>query len=259
MFGTRSLASCALLLSVTACDFDTSSAPRVELDVVAQPRSIAPFVTANGTTIELHEVRTAIETVEFTTDGEMHASLLDAVYNLAIPTAYAHPGHDAGGEVVGELQGRYVVDWLDTASVLGVATLLEADYSGANFSFARAVASDGLDVDDPIIGHTFAFAGTATRDGRTVDFEAFIDQDDGRGIVGLPLSFEPSSSVDETLALVFAPVDPIEGETIFDGIDLFALDDDGDGNVTLDEQSEAWATLRRNLQVHDHYAVEVMR
>jgi hypothetical protein len=56
-------------------------------------------------------------------------------------------------------------------------------------------------------------------------------------------------------------VDPIEGDSIFDGIDIVALDTDDDGFVELsdDLHPEAWATLRRNLQVHDHYAVEVVR
>lgn len=261
MIGTRSMMVCACLACVTACDLDTSLAPRVDLDVVVQPSSDT-FTTADGITIELTEARMALQTVEFTTEGEMHAraGLLPTLHELVVPTAYAHPGHAAGGEVVGELAGRYVVDWLDGGSTVGVATMLAADYSGANFTFAVAEAADGLDAEDPLVGHTFLLGGEATRGGTTVDFVAYVDQDDDRAIVGLPLTFSATEDSTERLGLRFDAVDTIEAETVFDGIDIVALDHDGDGfvEISMDDNTEAWATLRRNLQVHDHYAVEVL-
>ena len=262
MNGTRLWLACTALVCTTACDLDTSLAPRVDLDVVVQPTQDT-FTTDDDTTIQLAEARMALETIEFTTEGEMHAraGLLPALHDLVIPTAFAHPGHSAGGEVVGELVGRYVVDFLDPGAVLGQATLLSAEYSGANFGFSRAEARDGLDADDPIIGHTFMLAGTATRGDVQVDFVAYVDQDDDRSIIGLPLDFTASEGSTESLALCFEPVDRIEGDSIFDGIDVIALDEDGDGFVEIadDANVEAWAMLRRNLQLHDHYAVEVIQ
>lgn len=244
---------------LTACDLDTALAPRVELDVVVQETS--DTLTADGTTIELTEMRMALDTIEFTTEGEMHAGLLPSLYTLAVPTAFAHPGHSGGGEVVGELVGRRVVDFLDPGALMGSATLLGAHYTGANFTFAIADAGDGLDADDPLVGHTFVLAGTATRGEAEVEFVAYVDQDEDRSIIGLPLSFTADERSTEALALRFDAVDPIEGDSIFDGIDIVALDTDDDGFVELsdDLHPEAWATLRRNLQVHDHYAVEVVR
>lgn len=261
MIGTRLMMVCACMACVTACDLDTSLAPRVDLDVVVQP-SHDTFTTVDDTTIELTEARMALQTVEFTTEGEMHAraGLLPALHELVVPTAYAHPGHAAGGEVVGELPGRYVVDWLNAGSTVGTATMLAADYNGANFTFAVAATADGLEADDPLVGHTFVLGGEATRGDTTVEFMAYVDQDEDRAIVGLPLTFSASEGSTEQLALRFDAVDTIEAETVFDGIDLLALDDDGDGfvEISADQNAEAWATLRRNLQVHDHYAVEVL-
>lgn len=262
MNGTRLWLACTAVSCIAACDLSTSLAPRVDLDVVVLPAQ-DNFTNDNDTTIQLAEARMALETIEFTTEGEMHAraGAAPALYDLIVPTAFAHPGHSAGGEVVGELAGRYVVDFLDSGAVLGLATLLSADYTGANFGFSVAEAGDGLEADDPIIGHTFVLAGTATRDGIEVEFVAYVDQDEDRSIIGLPLDFEATESSTEQLGLRFDPVDVIEGDTVFDGIDIVSLDDDHDGFVELSssENSDAWANLRRNLQVHDHYAVEVLR
>ena len=249
----------ATLPLLPGCDLDTELAPRVDVDLVVRT-SESTFTTDDDTTIELTEVRMALDTVEFTTEGEMHARA-GVLSELLVPTAFAHPGHSAGGEVVGELVGRHVVDFLDGNSTVGIATLLSADYSGANFMFTRAVAADGLDGDDPLIGHTFVIGGTATRGETTVEFFAQVDQDADRAIIGLPLSYAVTPSSTESLGLRFDAVDPIEGDSIFEGIDIVGLDTDGDGFVELsdDAQPEAWATLRRNLQVHDHYAVEVVR
>ena len=261
MTGTRFWTACTVLLCTAACDLDTSLAPRVDLDVVVQ--ATEDTFETEDTRIELSEVRMALETVEFTTEGERHArtGLLPALYETAVPTAFAHPGHSAGGEVVGELVGRHVVDYLDAGSTVGVATLLGADYSGANFTFAVAEASDGLAEDDPLIGHTFLIAGTATRWDTRVDFVAYVDQDDDRSIIGLPLSYTATEDSTEQLALRFDAVDSVEGDTIFSGVDIVSLDVDADGfvEISADENTEAWANLRRNLQVHDHYAVEVVR
>ena len=261
MLGTRFWIACTAVSCIAACDLDTSLAPRVELDVVVQ--ATENTFSTDDTQIELTEVRMALETIEFTTEGEMHAraGLLPTLHDMLVPTAFAHPGHSAGGEVVGELAGRHVLDYLDSGSTVGVATLLGADYSGANFGFAIAEASDGLAEDDPLVGHTFILAGTATRGDAEVEFVAYIDQDDDRSIIGLPLSFTATESSTEQLALRFDPVDPIEGDTIFAEVDIVSLDEDGDGfvEISADEHSEAWANLRRNLQVHDHYAVEVVR
>jgi hypothetical protein len=245
----------AAFAAMLGCDFDTQLAPAVELRVVVDETGVRSHETDLGYLIELERCRVAIETIEFTTDGETHASLLGPLHDLVVPTAYAHPGHYAGGEIVGELTGGIVFDWREGGRELGLATMLQADYSGANFTFARAQPGKGVPPDDPIVGHTYDVAGQATLDGQTYTFEAIVDEDEGRRVVGLPFDLTVDDATDADLGISLAVVDPYEEETIFDGIDFAALDDDGDMHVVLEPDTEAYNRLRRNLQVHDHYQV----
>lgn len=243
------------VVGLSACDFDSERAPRVELEVVVDGTRVQAVDTDLGYQVEPTRCRAVIADLEFTTNGEMHAGLGGRIYELLVPTAYAHPGHYAGGEVVGELPGRHVIDWRADGEVVGVATMLEAHYDGANFTFGRASVDDGVASDDPIVGHTFDLAGTATRDGQTWTFEALLDEDEDRQIVGAPLDLDVDASSDEALGLTLYTHDPFEGDSVFDGIDFAAADTDGDGHVVLQPDSEAYNRLRRNLQIHDNYWV----
>ena len=70
-------------------------------------------------------------------------------------------------------------------------------------------------------------------------------------------------SIDEgsagRLLLRFVTVDPLEQDTVFDGIDFAVLDDDNDGQVRIGpdvvEVEEAYNTFRRTFQTHDHFEV----
>lgn len=53
-----------------------------------------------------------------------------------IPTAYAHPGHEAAGDVVGELLGTWSIDLLDGPTELGVASAIEGPVSWADATLA---------------------------------------------------------------------------------------------------------------------------
>lgn len=250
------LLSTALL---PGCAFDSELADRTTARVVVDGASVTALDTDLGYRIELVHCRVAIDTLELTTDGESHASLLLPVWDLVVPDAFAHPGHDAGGEVVGELAGRHVFDWRDHGSLIGEATLLDAAYSGANFSFTRARVEDGVTPDDPIVGHTFEIVGTATLDDETWEFTVLLDQDEGRRVVGLPLELDlhGSNGQEIELGLQLFPLDPIEGDTIFDGLDFAMLDDDGDHVITIEPGTDAYNFLRRSTQAHDHYGVAV--
>jgi hypothetical protein len=239
------------------CDLDTSFAPRVDLEVRVDGTGIRAHGTDLGYYVELERCRMVVDTLELTTGGEMHAdaSLLRLLYDLAIPRAYAHPGHAAGGEVVGELVGTFVVDFRDHGRALGLATLLQAHYSGANFSFARAEPGLGVDPDDPIVGHTVDIAGTATREGEVYTFEALLDQDEGRRVVGLPLDLIVDDRTDVALGVALHVAEVTGDRSIFDEIDFATLDDDGDHHVVLEPGTEAYNRLRNSLQLHDHYEV----
>lgn len=239
------------------CAFDSELADTTTARIVVDGASVIPLHTDLGYRVDLEHCRVAIDTLELTTDGEMHASLLGPVWDLVVPNAVAHPGHYAGGEVVGELSGRYVFDWRADGDLLGEATLLDAVYSGANFSFTRARVEDGVPPDDPIVGHTFEIVGNATLDDETWQFRVLLDQDEGRRVVGLPLELDAGSGEDLELGLQLLPLDPVEGDTLFDGIDFAVLDDDGDHVIVIEPGSDAYNRLRRAAQGHDHYGVAV--
>lgn len=243
--------------SSLACDLDSTQAVRIQVPVVVDGSGMVDFTNDEGYAIRITTMRVAFDNVELTTSGEMHASLLRRLGDLVIPTAYAHPGHYAGGQVTGEMNGRFVVDWLQDGAVLGDATMLEGDYDGANFVFTRARAGDGIEVDDPIIGHTMEIAGEATRDGTTWTFHGFIDQDEGRSVVGLPLSLELREGDDVELGLQVLMIDPFEADTALDNLDFAVLDADADGQVELQAGDSAYNTLVKQLQVHDQYEVTV--
>lgn len=240
---------------VAGCVFDSDLADRATARIVVDGASVVTTENDMGYRIELTRCRVAIDTLELTTDGEMHASLLGPAWDLLVPNAYAHPGHSGGGEVVGELAGRYVFDWRDNGALIGEATLLDADYRGANFSFTRARLGDGIPADDPIIGHTFEIVGTATLDDERWEFSVLLDQDEGRRVVGLPLELDLSDDEELELGLQLLVDDPTEPDTLFDGVDFAMLDDDGDHVIVIEPDTEAYNRLRRNTQAHDHYGV----
>ncbi len=258
---SRLSSACALASTscwTGGCDFDTALSPRIHVPVVVDSGGLRPSQTDLGYTIALTRLRVVIDTIEMTTEGEQHAALwpLRGLGELLVPTARAHPGHDAGGEILGELRGRFVVDWLDDGALLGEAELLHARYTGVNFTFTQAQASDGIPEGDPLLGHTIDVAGTATRNGHTWAFDAIVDQDAGRRMVGGVFEHDVDEGSDDlVLGLRVLLEDPFEDDDLFDGVEFAALDEDGDGRVTLIPETDPWNRVRRALQVHDHYAL----
>jgi hypothetical protein len=123
-------------------------AVRVELPVVT-PGGALPAATSDlGYAVTIDRLRIAVSNLELTVAGEMHQAGLKA----APPRP--HPGHNAGGEVTGELPGSFILTWDGNQHPVGVATLLVGDYNGANLGFRAADAADGLAGDDPVLRGT---------------------------------------------------------------------------------------------------------
>lgn len=252
------LAGLLPLALLVGCAFDSEPAERTPARIVVDAEGVTAVDTDLAYHVELTRCRVAIDTIEFTTNGEMHASLLQRAWGLVVPDAFAHPGHYAGGEVVGELPGRHVLDWLDDRALIGEATLLDAQYNGANFSFTRAKVEDGVQPDDPIVGHTFEIAGTVTLEDETWELSVLLDQDDGRRVVGLPMDIHLGGDDEVELGIELFTRDPIEGDTVFDGLDFALLDDDGDHVIVIEADTDAYNLLRRSTQAHDYYGVAVL-
>ena len=235
-----------------ACSAESEEARRIEVPVVVDTSAL--FVqepTDLGYRIEFLSARGVIKDLTFTQGGEVHTAQATqrrravprpGPLSWIIGTAHAHPGHLAGGDVLGELPGRHVINWLDDGAPIGTATVVAGPFDGAGFVFAQGEARDGLTAGDPLLGQTLVLEGTATRDGNTVGFIAAIDQDSDRQVVGIPFIVD----VDGTRAIGFGLI----GAGLFDGIDFHTLAGDA-GQVTL--TGPDLNRLRRATQSHEHF------
>lgn len=249
--------SVLLVIGTTACG-DAEETPRVILPVATEASGLAEAATDLGYRVALEQARLVLRDVEFTMAGEAHSALWNLTDAIVRP-AYAHPGHLQNGDATGLLPGRHVVAWsADEALPLGDATLLVGSYASANFTFGFGETVDGLAPEDPLLQHSAWLRGTATRDGETFPFEAIVDAPPDRALVGIPFAEEVTEHAPARLAFRLLLRDPLEGDTLFDGIDFAALATAQDGALLFSPASPALApaydVLRRRLLTHDHYA-----
>ncbi len=268
----------ALALFVLTLGCLPSEAPRVELALVVDGSGLATSATDLGWTIEFEQVRMAIGELEFTTAGEVHQAKQASggawsnagavLLGLVLPSAHAHPGHYQGGEVIGELPGAFVLDFIaGEGAELGKATLIVGEYTAANFLFRRASA-DELAPGDPLTGHTAILAGTATQGEQAIAFTLVIDSPLDRQLVGAPFEATIEEQSEVELGFQWLSADPYEGDHFFDGIDFAALDA-ADGAVDqvvilIDPERDpampaalvdAYDNLRRDFQTHDLFDI----
>jgi hypothetical protein len=265
----------ALTLGPSLLGCEAREAPRVELPVVVDGSGLEPLTTDLGWTVALSEARVAIGDVVFTTAGELHGerrpSPAARLLGVVIRRAHAHPGHYQGGEIIGELPGAFILDFLaGDGEELGLATLIVGDYTAANFGLRRAGAAE-LEHGDPLVGHTAILRGTATAPGepaQVVEFSITLDSPLDREIVGVPFEFAAREDPQAILALRLLSADPFEGKQLFDGVDFAALDEaDGqaDGLLELVDPgttpeldaalAAAYHRIRRAFQSHDFFEV----
>lgn len=242
----------------TGCDAGAEVAA-VMLAVEVSAAGVVPVETDLGYTVAVSRMRAAVADLAFTVPGEGLAGAGSrgmAGSPGGVPDP-GHPGHVSGGEITGELPGELLVEGTDEGAPLGTATLLVGDYGGADFAFRRAHAGDGLDDQDPLLGHTVHIEGVAERDGASVTFEAALDMDEGSQLIGAPFSHRVTDGVQATLGFAIHTAETYSGKTIFDRIDFAALDQDGEGHVAIAPGSETHNRLRRALQNHDYYSITV--
>ncbi len=71
-------------------------------------------------------------------------------------------------------------------------------------------------------------------------------------MVGAPFELVITDATRSTLGIQLLPTDPVESNSLFDGLDFAALDEDRDGVVEIVPGDEAHNILRRTLQSHAH-------
>ena len=231
----------------------------LEVPVVTDGSGLSAFESDECFGVEISTLIIAVKDFEFTTGGDTHVGFLEKLFRLIEPAAYAHPGHLAGGEVIGEMPGDFILEPTSGEALsMETATLLEGSYNGMNFTFRKAAAGDGFSAGDPILGHTAYMEGEARKGGKTYAFSAVVDVDEGTKMVGAPFTLELKGSA-EGLALavkVLASDPSAEADTLLDRIDFEQLDEDEDGQVDIRPGDDAHNVLKRRIQVHDHYWVE---
>jgi hypothetical protein len=245
-----------------ACS-DAQEAVRVTLPVVVDNSGMTPVQTDLGYDVTLSEARLVVDDLQFSIAGEAHtASVWRRIGDLLVPEAHAHPGHYQGGDVTGELRGHFIVDLIaGNPAPLGMAELIVGDYQASNFTFGQATAADGLAEDDPLIGHTAHLLGRANKGGVSHAFRIEIDAPANRQLVGAPFEVAIGAESQLTLGFELMTLDPLEGDTLFDGIDFGALPL-SDGAVMLTPTSregaivDAYDNLRRTLLTHDHFKID---
>lgn len=240
---------------------DPTDAPRLRIPVTTESMDPIPVVTDLGYEMSLSTARIAIQDVLFTATGEVQAASWwrRRATHALMPPAYAHPGHAEGGEVTGELLGRFVVEGVGPSRELGIGTLLAGTYAGVNFTFDRG-SLEVLGAGDPLIEHTAFLSGTARRNGEAVAFTVIIDSPEGRALLGVPFSAELRADSAGHLGLRFHSRNPFGADTLFDGIDFLALDRDDDRELRIQPGSadveEAYNAIRRRFQTHDFFSVQ---
>jgi hypothetical protein len=253
------LRHCSLLLAVVSCA-DAEEPARVQLPVIVNGGGVTPVQTDLGYEVTLTEVRMAIDNLEFMVGGETHAaSLWQRCSSWLLPAAHAHPGHYEGGDVTGELRGHFIVDLLGGGGPMGMATLIVGSYTSSNFTFGIATPSDGSSAEDALVGHTALFVGRASKAGIFTDFTFAVDSFPDRQLVGARFEAEVAASSAFAVRFELMTRDPLEDDTLFDGIPFSELPLDASGNVAISAAStdtasiDAYDTLRRTFQTHDHF------
>lgn len=235
-----------------------SEPPQLEATIVTSSAQLEPVTTNLGYEVELYSLRIAIRDIEFMRGGEEHAhEPRFRLRDLFVKTAHAHPGHGVGGEVVGELSGDRIAHWTGDDVVLGDALLLAGEFYGASFSLREAGEDEGLDPDDPLVGHTAHLKGTATRDGESIEFEATISIEDPDDEPPLDVVFQAEILEEGAHRIAFEVLaTDFFGRTLFDGVDFDALAGD-DEALVIAPGDPAHDRVRNRLRSHDYYEMRL--
>ncbi|OQC41226.1 MAG: hypothetical protein BWX66_00794 [Deltaproteobacteria bacterium ADurb.Bin058] len=246
-----------IMVGQLGCGPEGHEPAAVEMPVYAHLAQTS-CVNDKGWEVSIEKFWIAFQDLEFTAKGEFHEesgeSALVAIKSWLIPTAKAHPGHAAGGDVTGSLSGEFLVD-LVSSPMLGTATLLEGDYHGVNFKFRRAKADD-FEEDDVMIDRMAVIVGTAKKDDVEHQFEIRIDPlEAGSEMNGGVFNLKVVEGQDNNLYLTMFLNNPFVGDegqrTFFDGVDFAKLTDG-----ILDTRIAGPAFSKR-LAVHDYWKIQV--
>ena len=245
----------------TTCSPSADEAVAVNYSVFCDGTNSMKNPNDQGWSVKIDKFEMAVKDLEFTVEGEIHASLLQKISDFIIPSAYAHPGHQAGGEITGEMTGTFILDIASgSLKALGEATLIEGAYHGFNLYFATASTSNGLNANNPLVGHSIYIEGVAVKENKTINFTAALNEDDGTHMVGGIFNHQVKEGDIANLNLRIMDWVELEGmnapDSIFDGIDFGALDEDNDGKVSIEPGQAVHNIMKKEIAIHDYYYVD---
>jgi hypothetical protein len=259
---TRLFTSLVVIWAVGACA--GSEAARADLPIVVDASRLLPFTTDLGETVTLTSARVVAEDLVLFAGGTAHAALTKRRHPSSIlpswlvGTAKAHPGHGEGGDALGALSGRFVIDLFDDGTAIGTAQALYATYDAFGFTFAQGQADDGLADDDALLDATLALTGTVSTGGETVAFTVAVPIDAGEAMTGGRFSLTVDEHTEATLGLSLRPREDSTGESLLDGIAFSTLTRDETTvpqSVTLTD--EMVRRIARAAQLHLYWDLVV--
>ncbi|MBN2526474.1 MAG: hypothetical protein JXR76_08770 [Deltaproteobacteria bacterium] len=246
----------SLPLLFAVCEPAGDESEQVMLPVTSNVTGIKPCVNDLGWNITVTRFEVSFKNLEFTTEGDAHAGLLQQISDFIIPSAMAHPGHLAGGEVIGELPGAFVVDFAAAAPVnMGSGVFLEGRYNGMNLYFVRATAGADGSTTDPIVGHTAYIEGVAQKDAVQIPFHITLDIENNLQMVGGVIDLTVNENTATTVGIQLLTIDPFENDTIFDGVDFSAVSIDNAGVAVIQPGQNAHNFMMKDLITHDQWMV----
>lgn len=200
----------------TACSV-ASPSPRITLRIETAPLLVEPTTNDLGWQVILTSAAVDVSDLRFKVAGDAHSG---GIFRWLLSEAHAHPGHLQNGTVTGTLDGDYTLRF--DGGVVGDGLFIPGDYESLDFGLRRGV-----------------LRGAATKDGVTVAFDITLTAPENRLVTGVPFDEVIGSGDDGgKIALSFIVTDPFENDTLFDGIDFNAVDEN---------------LLRRTFQTHDHF------
>lgn len=195
------------LLALTACGQTSGKRVRLETKLDTDLPGDRTVETSLGWTVTIDRALISTGALYYF-DGEpaftqaRPPSVVETIYAALSPigTAYAHPGHYVSGTTQGQQLSPFTADLLAGEAALPAGEGISGLFRSGTFSFAAPTAGP---VAAQLAGHVALVSGTATKEGKTVHFEAAADMAD----------IERTAKGGEVSGCTFAEAD-VEGDGI---------------------------------------------
>lgn len=204
---------CMLMLALSACS-DATTGKRIVLRTQVRPavQAQAGFQTPLGWNVTLTEAALASGPLYYF-DGAPAFVMRPArnpgrwLHELAVPPAYAHPGHYGAGVARGQMLQESSINVLAGPASLPDGQGISGRFRSATFAFSPPVAGPALAA---LQGHSVVVKGVAEKDQRSVHFSLTVDFDELRerareGLVQGCVFDEAAVQVDGLVTLTINP------------------------------------------------------